>query len=389
MNPAGHFPLCEGVGEVIMKRYIKFIVAGIILLIFIGTFIFLWAKSQPQPVVYDEFTPKVTDIKKTTVVTGKIEPRNEVNVKPQISGIITQIMKEAGEMVQAGEIIAKVKVVPDMNQLSNAQARVRLADINMKQAKVDYEREKTLFDKGLVAADEYDKIRQTYRQAREEVTAAKDNLEVVRDGVSSSNANTSSTLIRSTISGLILDVPVKVGNTVILSNTFNDGTTIATVANMGDLIFRGNIDETEVGKLVVGMPMKIIIGAMQDTRLEARLEYVSPKAVESNGANQFEIKAAIHGVKGTKIRSGYSANAEIVLASATHVLTVPESAIEFSGNDTYVYIVKGSGENKTYERRKVVTGLSDGINIEIKSGLTTKDKVRGPKVIKEDTSENN
>ena len=389
MNPAGHFPLYEGVGEVIMKKYIKFIVAGIILFIFIGTFIFLWTKSQPQPVVYDEFTPKVTDIKKTTVVTGKIEPRNEVNVKPQISGIITQIMKEAGEMVQAGEIIAKVKVVPDMNQLSNAQARVRLADINMKQAKVDYEREKTLFDKGLVAADEYDKIRQTYRQAREEVTAAKDNLQVVRDGVSSSNANTSSTLIRSTISGLILDVPVKVGNTVILSNTFNDGTTIATVANMGDLIFRGNIDETEVGKLVAGMPMKITIGAMQDTRLEARLEYVSPKAVESNGANQFEIKAAIRGVSGTKIRSGYSANAEIVLASATHVLTVPESAIEFSGNDTYVYIVKGSGENKTYERRKVVTGLSDGINIEIKSGLTTKDKVRGPKVIKEDTSENN
>ena len=389
MNPAGHFPLYEGVGEVIMKKYIKFIVAGIILFIFIGTFIFLWAKSQPQPVVYDEFTPKVTDIKKTTVVTGKIEPRNEVNVKPQISGIITQIMKEAGEMVQAGEIIAKVKVVPDMNQLSNAQARVRLADINMKQAKVDYEREKTLFDKGLVAADEYDKIRQTYRQAREEVTAAKDNLEVVRDGVSSSNANTSSTLIRSTISGLILDVPVKVGNTVILSNTFNDGTTIATVANMGDLIFRGNIDETEVGRLLIGMPMKIVIGAMQDTRLEARLEYVSPKAVESNGANQFEIKAAIRGVSGTKIRSGYSANAEIVLASATHVLTVPESAIEFSGNDTYVYIVKGSGENKTYERRKVITGLSDGINIEIKSGLTAKDKVRGPKVVREDTSENN
>lgn len=364
-----------------MKRYIKFIVAGIILLIFIGTFIFLWAKSQPQPVVYDEFTPKVMDIKKTTVVTGKIEPRNEVNVKPQISGIITRIMKEAGEMVQAGEIIAKVKVVPDMNQLSGAQARVRLADINMKQAKVDYEREKVLFDKGLVAADEYDKIRQAYRQAREEVTAAKDNLQVVRDGVSRSNANTSSTLIRSTISGLILDVPVKVGNTVILSNTFNDGTTIATVANMGDLIFRGNIDETEVGKLVVGMPMKILIGAMQDTRLEARLEYVSPKAVESNGANQFEIKAAIRGVSGTKIRSGYSANAEIVLASAPRVLTVPESTIEFSGNDTYVYIVKGSGESKTYERRRVVTGISDGINIEIKSGLTAKDKVRGPKVI--------
>ncbi|HEY9551905.1 MAG TPA: efflux RND transporter periplasmic adaptor subunit, partial [Prevotella sp.] len=356
-----------------MKKYIKFIVAGLILLVFIGTFVFLWVKSQPQPVTYDEFTPKVVDLKKSTVVTGKIEPRNEVNVKPQISGIITEIMKEAGQMVQAGEIIAKVKVVPDMNQLSNAQARVRLAGINVKQAKIDYEREKTLFDKGLVSADEYEKLRQAYRQAREEVTAANDNLEVVRDGVSSTNANTSSTLIRSTISGLILDVPVKVGNTVILSNTFNDGTTIATVANMADLIFRGNIDETEVGRLVTGMPMKITIGAMQDRHLEAALEYVSPKAVESNGANQFEIKAAIHGVSGVKIRSGYSANAEIVLEQAQHVLTVPESAIEFSGNKTYVYLVKGSGEAKTYERKQVVTGLSDGINIEIKSGLTMKD----------------
>ena len=186
-----------------MKKNIKFIVAGVIALIFIGTFVFLWFKSRPQPEVYDEFTPKMSNLKKVTVITGKIEPRNEVNVKPQISGIITEIMKEAGEMVQAGEIIAKVKVVPDMNQLSNAQSRVRLAQINVKQAKVNYDREKKLYDKGLVAGDEYDKIRQAYQQSQEEVKAAQDNLEVVRDGVSKNNANTSSTLIRSTISGLI------------------------------------------------------------------------------------------------------------------------------------------------------------------------------------------
>ena len=287
-------------------------------------------------------------------------------------------------MVQAGEIIAKVKVVPDMNQLSNAQSRVRLAQINVRQAKVNYDREKKLYDKGLVAGDEYDKIRQAYQQSQEEVKAAQDNLEVVRDGVSKNNANTSSTLIRSTISGLILDVPVKVGNTVILSNTFNDGTTIATVANMGDLIFRGNIDETEVGQLSVGMPMKITIGALQDNTLQASLEYVSPKAVEQNGANQFEIKAAIRNIQGKKIRSGYSANAEIVLASAQNVLTVPESAIEFSGKHTYVYVVKGDKDNKTYERRKVETGMSDGLNIEIKSGLNKNEKVRGPKKVKED-----
>ena len=367
-----------------MKKNIKFIVAGVIALIFIGTFVFLWLKSRPQPDVYDEFTPKMSNLKKATIITGKIEPRNEVNVKPQISGIITEIMKEAGEMVQAGEIIAKVKVVPDMNQLSNAQSRVRLAQINVKQAKVNYDREKKLYDKGLVAGDEYDKIRQAYQQSQEEVKAAQDNLEVVRDGVSKNNANTSSTLIRSTLSGLILDVPVKVGNTVILSNTFNDGTTIATVANMGDLIFRGNIDETEVGQLSVGMPMKITIGALQDNTLQASLEYVSPKAVEQNGANQFEIKAAIRNIQGKKIRSGYSANAEIVLASAQNVLTVPESAIEFSGKQTYVYVVKGDENNKTYERRKVETGMSDGLNIEIKSGLNKNEKVRGPKKVKED-----
>ncbi|WP_044113510.1 efflux RND transporter periplasmic adaptor subunit [Segatella maculosa] len=361
-----------------MKKYLKFIIAGIIALVFIFTFVFLWMKSRPEAIAYDEFTPKVMDLKKTTVVTGKIEPRNEVSVKPQISGIITEITKEAGQTVQAGEIIAKIKVIPDMQQLSAAQARARLAEVNVKQAATDHQRERVLFDKGLVSADEYDKVRQALRQAQEEVRAAGDNLEVVRDGVSKRSANSSSTLIRSTVSGIILDIPVKVGNTVILSNTFNDGTTIATVANMNDLIFRGNIDETEVGSLVTGMAMKITVGALQNEKLRANLEYISPKAVESNGANQFELKAAVTGLGRTRLRSGYSANAEIVLAQASHVLTVPESSIEFTGGSTYVYVIKGRGEQQTYERRKVTTGLSDGINIEIKQGLTTKDRVRGP-----------
>ena len=267
---------------------------ALVAIIFVGTFVFLYIKSQPQPVAYDEFMPKRMDIRKTTVVTGKIEPRNEVNVKPQISGIITELLKEAGDVVQEGEVIAKVKVIPDMGQLSAAQARVRLAEINERQARTDYEREKILYDKGLVSADEYDKIAQAWRQTKEEVSASTDNLEVVRDGVSRSNASASSTLIRSTITGLILDIPVKVGNSVILANTFNDGTTIATVANMNDLIFRGNIDETEVGRLVPGMTMKITIGALQDLSFDARLEYISPKATDQNGANQFEIKAAVN-----------------------------------------------------------------------------------------------
>ncbi len=387
-----------------MKKYFKIVIALLVALVFIGMFVFLWMKSQPKPDVYEEFTPEVMDLKKTTVVTGKIEPRNEVNVKPQISGIIAEIMKEAGDHVQAGEVIARVKVIPDMQQLSSAQARVRLATVNAQQAKTDLDREQVLFDKGLVSADEYDKIRQAYRQAREEVTAATDQLQVVRDGVSKSNASASSTLIRSTITGLILDIPVKVGNSVILSNTFNDGTTIATVTNMGDLIFRGNIDETEVGSLVAGMPMQITIGAMQDLTFDATLEYISPKAVESNGANQFELKAAVlqrqinkqakapqrvgeKGISAAQIRSGYSANANIVLAEVKQALTIPESAIEFSDGNTFVYVIKGEGDKKEYERRSVKTGLSDGIRIEILSGITKKDLIRGPKIIATEESE--
>ena len=372
-----------------MKKYSKLIIAVIIALIFIGTFVFLWQKSQPKEVVYNEFTPKLDSIQKTTIITGKIEPRNEVNVKPQISGIIAELYKEPGDYVNAGDVIAKVKVIPDMNQLSSAEMRVRLAEINLKQAQTDFNREENLYNQKLVSADEYDKSKQALNQAKHEKLAAEDALEVIRDGVSKSNAKASSTLIRSTISGVILDIPVKVGNSVILSNTFNDGTTIATVANMNDLIFRGNIDETEVGQLVNGMNMEITImeitiGALQDLKFDASLEYISPKAVESNGANQFEIKAAVKLVEGGKIRSGYSANAEIVLAKADKVLTVPESAIEFSGDSTFVYIIKGEGKQKSYERTAVTTGLSDGVNIEIKKGLTTKDKVRGPEMITDD-----
>jgi HlyD family secretion protein len=224
----------------------------------------------------------------------------------------------------------------------------------------------------------------------------------VRDGVSKSNASASSTLIRSTISGVILDIPVKVGNSVINSNTFNDGTTIATVANMQDLIFRGNIDETEVGQLFEGMPMKLTIGALQNLTVDAQLEYISPKATQSNGAKQFEIKAAVqlasltHKQSGQstvisyanehtqKIRAGFSANAEIVLKEVSQVMSVPESAIEFEGDSTFVYLVKEEGDKKTYERQHVETGLSDGVNIEIKKGISGKEKVRGPQIITDD-----
>ncbi len=373
-----------------MKKYVKLIIAALIALIFIGTFVFLWQKSQPKPIVYSEFTPEIKDIQKTTIITGTIEPRNEVSVKPQISGIIAELLKEPGQTVQAGEVIAKVKVIPDMGQLSSAESRVRLSEINLKQVETDYQRMESLHKQKLVSDEEFEKSRQQLKQAREEKSAADDALQVVRDGVSKSNASASSTLIRSTISGVILDIPVKVGNSVINSNTFNDGTTIATVANMKDLIFRGNIDETEVGQLSIGIPMKITIGALQNLNFDARLEYISPKATQSNGANQFEIKAAVSlnssesAGKSGMLRSGYSATAEIVLDEAKQVLSVPESTIEFSGDSTFVYVLAGLPDKKQYDRQLVETGLSDGVNIEIKKGLAADQKVRGPQIIADD-----
>jgi HlyD family secretion protein len=362
-----------------MKKVIKYGIFALLAVVFIGTFVFLYKNSKPEAVIYNEHTATLTDINKTTVITGKITPRNEVNIKPQINGIISEIYKEAGQEVKENEVIAKLKVIPDMNSLSSAQSRVRLSEINLKQAQTNYDRDKNLFDKKLISAEEFEKTTQSLNQAKEERSASQDALEVIRDGVSSGNATSSSTLIRSTITGLILDIPVKVGNSVIQANTMNDGTTVATVADMNDLIFDGNIDETEVGTLVEGMPLKISIGALQNYSFDAVLEYIAPKAVETNGANQFEIKAAVKVAGDRKIRSGYSANAEMVLESRKQVLAVPESTVEFAGDSTFVYVKA----DKDYTRKLITTGLSDGLNIEILSGLSESEVVRGSKIIKE------
>ena len=361
-----------------MKKVIKYIVVALIVVVLVGTFSFLYKNSQPEEIRYQELTASRMDIARTTVLTGKIVPRNEVNIKPQINGIIAEIFKEAGQMVQQGEVIARLTVIPDMNSLSAAQSRVRLSEINLKQAQTNFDREKALFEKNLISAEEYEKTEQALNQAKEEYAASQESLEVIRDGVSSKNATSSSTLIRSTITGLILDIPVKVGNSVIQANTLNDGTTVATVANMNDLIFEGQIDETEVGLLYEGMPMSITIGALRDYTFDANLEYISPKAVESNGANQFKVKAAVKVDSEHTVRSGYSANAQIVLEKINGVLSVPESALEFIKDEPYVY-KKVMGN--VYSPVKVTTGISDGVNIEIKSGISEGETVRGPRVI--------
>lgn len=360
----------------------------IVLLSFVGllvlsTFIFLWKKAQPVVTVYEIVTPVTGTVETKTVATGHVEPRYEVLIKPQISGIISELMKEAGQKVTAGEIIARVKVIPEMVQLNSAESRVNVADISLKQIESTFKRDEQLFKQGIMTAEEYDVSKANYMKAKEEYDNAQNALEIVRDGIAKNSKVSSTTQIRSTITGMILHVPVKVGNSVIQSNNFNEGTTIASVANMNDMIFRGNVDETEIGKINEGMPIKLTIGALESQTFQAVLEYVSPKGEEKNGAIQFEIKAAVSLPDTAFVRAGYSANAEIVLKRAENVLTIPESTVEFRGDSAFVQLVKQEKPTQVFERHPIKTGLSDGIKIEVKEGLTSSDKIRGAAVNKE------
>lgn len=364
-----------------MKKVLKIVLLLILGLIVLGTFFFLWKKSQPKEVVYEIVSAETGNIENTSVATGKVSPRDEILIKPQISGIISEVLKEAGDFVKVGDIIATVKVVPDVSQLNAAESRVSVAQINLNQVKTEYERQKELYGKGIIAKEEMDASEAVYKKAQEELETAKDNLDIVKTGISKKTAQYSNTQIRSTIAGMILDVPVKAGNSVIQANTFNDGTTIATVANMSDMIFIGKIDETEVGRVHVGMPIKLSIGAIENQKFDALLEYIAPKGVEENGAILFEIKAAATIPDTVTVRAGYSANAEIVLAKAENVLTVPESTIVFSNDSAYVYVLTDTvGNKQTFDKKHIMIGLSDGIKVEVKSGLTTSEKIRGNEV---------
>jgi len=355
-------------------RIILFVLLGIIVLF---TFGFLWKKSHPQATVYEILSPTIGTIENKTVATGKIEPRDEILIKPQISGIVSEVYKEAGQMIHEGEVIATVKVIPEMGQLNSAESRVRVAEINLQQIETEYSRQSQLFKKGVISKEEFDASQSAYNKAVEEKNNAKDALDIVREGVSKKYAKLSNTQIRSTISGMILDVPVKAGNSVIQANTFNDGTTIASVANMNNLIFRGNIDETEVGKIKEGVPIELTVGAINGQKFDAALEYISPKGLEQNGAVLFEIKAAVKVPDSVFIRAGYSANAEIVKSRATDVLTIPENSVEFSNDSAYVYLVKQEKPAQNFDKHFIKVGLSDGIKVEVKEGLTVEDKIRG------------
>lgn len=360
-----------------MKKFFKIFMWCLLGLVFLGTLFFLWNNSRTPETFYDTVKAENGSIERTTVLTGKIEPRDEIAIKPQISGIISEIMVEAGDNVNEGDVIARIKVIPDAQQLSSAQNRVTVAEIDLKDAQAKYERDKELYGKKVVSREEFETSEKTYNRAIEELESARDAFNIVREGVSKYNAKESNTLVRATITGLVLDVPVKVGSSVIQANTMNDGTTVATIADMNKLIFKGKVDETEVGLLRVGMPMDISIGAMPDLHPLATIEYISPKGDDSGGANTFEIKAALVLDSAEGLRAGYSANANVVLERAQNVVTVPESVISFEGDSTFVYLRTDSIPQAVFERRAVTTGLSDGIKIEVKNGIDSTAVLRG------------
>lgn len=363
-----------------MKKFFRILLWVIIALAFIGTFVFLFVNSKEKPTVYEIVTPDTGTIEQTTVLTGSIEPRDEILIKPQISGIITKINVEPGDMVHEGDVIAVIKVIPDASMLSEAESRVEVARIALDDARLKHERNTMLYERKVISREEYENTEAALDKANAELEAARDAVNIVKHGVSRYNASEANTQVRATITGLVLDVPVKVGSSVIQANTFNDGTTIATVADMNNLIFKGTADETEVGSLSVGMPVTITVGAIPDFSAEASIEYISPKGTQSNGANTFEVRTAVSGNTDNNLRAGYSANATVAIKRTGNVMRVPESIVEFSGDSTFVYVLTDSIPNQTFRRTQIVTGTSDGLNIEVKSGIESTTRLRGAEI---------
>ena len=360
-----------------MKSFVRILVVLVILGGFGYTLWHLYDKSQEAPVVFETAKAFRTDIIRKTVATGTITPKKEVAIKPRVSGIIEKVFVEEGEMVKNGDAIAKVKIVPDMVSLNNAKNRVQMAQLSVQDAKQNFDRQKKLLDQGVIAEAEFQPIRTQQLNAQQELLAAESNLQLIEEGALKDHGSSSNTIIRSTATGMVLEVPMKEGNSVIESNTFNEGTTIATIADMGEMIFEGKVDESEVGKIKEGMNLLISIGALEGRTFNATLDHISPKGIEENGAIQFKIKAEVQLQKDAFIRSGYSANADIVLDRRDSVLAIQEALLIF-GNHPDSTFVEIETSPQTFEKRAVKLGLSDGIKIEVLSGIDTSDNIKKP-----------
>lgn len=359
-----------------MKTVLKIILGVAVLGVFGYTIYFLYNKSKEEPVVFETTSAEQMEIIKQTVATGSVVPRKEIDLVPQVSGIIEKLYVLEGEKIKKGDLIAKIRIIPNMISLNNAESRLDQAKISLRNASINHDRQKQLLDEGVISQSEFEVVELAFKTAKAEVKSAENNLALIKEGQVKNSKTETNTIVRSTVDGMVLNVPVEIGNSVIESNTFNPGTTIATVADMNDMIFVGKIDETEVGKISEGMPLILTVGAIDDTKFNAILEHIAPKGVVENGAIQFEIKADVELKESEFIRAGYSANAAIVLEKTSgEVLAIQEGLLIFEGDSTYVEIEVAPQQ---FEKKYLVTGISDGINIEVVSGLKAEDKIKVP-----------
>lgn len=358
-----------------MKKSITVIILIFIVFSCAGALYYLYKKNAEDPVVYATEKPSTQTIIKKTVATGSILPLEEVLIKPNISGVIEEVFVEGGDYVQSGDLIAKIKVVPNLSSLNEAKNTIEEAKISLDDQKRNLERQRTLFDKGVISRVDLEKAEVAYDQAKQSYVAANKRFDIVKTGTTKGYGNEANTLIRATVSGMVLEVPVEVGNQVIESNNFNEGTTIAAIADVDKMIFEGKVDESEVGKIKENLPLEITVGAIENTVFDAVLDYIAPKGKVENGAIQFEIKGTLKKRDSVFIRAGLSANASIILAKADSVLAVKEALIQFDPDTKKPFVEIATGSQK-FERREIQLGVSDGIYIQILRGIKPDDEIK-------------
>ena len=357
-----------------MNKIVKYILIGILGLGALWAAAFFIKSNSKSAITYETKKPFISNIEKKTVATGKVIPEDEIEIKPQISGIIEKIYLEEGAQVKAGDLIAVIKVVPNEQSLNQARGRVRNAEIELSNTEIEYKRNKAIFDKGVISSQDFNVLQLRYDQAIQELDNARADYQIIRRG-SAGGSSSANTNIRATVAGTLLEIPVREGDQVIQSNNFNDGTTIATIADLGKMIFEGKVDEGEVGKLEIGMPLEISLGAIEDEKFEAKLKFIAPKGIEESGAVQFKIEGDVVVEGDFMIRAGYSANASLVLEKKDSVMVIPEALLQFDKETDEPYVELAVGDQK-FERKNVEIGISDGVNVEIISGITEEDEVK-------------
>jgi HlyD family secretion protein len=359
-----------------MKKFFGYLFGLVLVLLIVGSFVFLYKKSKAKPVTYQTEAPEITDIIKKTVATGSIVPRQSVEVKPKVTGVLSELYVDAGAIVKKDQPLGKVQIIADAQALNGAQAQLTNAQITLDNAKRELDREENLFKQGVIAEQELYKFRTDYALAKEGVTTATSNLQLVKEGATRSAGKQSNVVVTATVDGMVIDVPVKVGFSVIQANSFNPGTTIATIANMNDIIFDGRVDEAEVAKIKEGMKLQIKVGAIENDKLDGKLTFIAPQGKLIDGAIQFEIKADVTNKPGVTLRANYSANADIVLDEKKQVLAIREALVQYD-KDQKPY-VEVETTPQTFVRHDVQLGLSDGIHVEVKSGVSKTDKIKIP-----------